>query len=285
MYIGIDIRPALRAKTGVGYYALNLVLSLIKLKQENQYHLFSNSFRDRFWLPQIRGQANWHMRDFRFPNLLMNYLWNHVGGFPINQLLKGIEVFHFTGAIAPRLKGISTVATVYDLYNLRHPEAVEKKHRISRQKLKCNLDSVSKIISISDFTKSDLMSLFGVSPEKIAVIPLGVNSEVFKPRPKPECDVYLKSRFQLEGDFLLYVGTLETKKNLSRLMEAFSLVRAQHPHVKLVLAGDPGKGSGQIQNQINALGLEKSIMCLGYLGEEQDLIFLYSKALAFIFAL
>lgn len=282
MNIGIDVRPALRAKTGVGNYVLNLVLSLIDLKRENQYHLFSNSFRDRFSLQQIHDLANWHIRDFRFPNLFMNYLWNHVGGFPINRLLDGIEVFHFTGAIAPRLEGISTVASVYDLYHLRHPEWVEKKHRVALHKWKDNLAGVSKIICISAFTKKDLVDFLGIPPEKIEVIPLGVNSGVFKPMNKQDCDQYLKTRFQLEGEFLLYVGTLETKKNLPQLIEAFRIVLARHPHLKLVMVGDPGKGFEEIQKKSRSLGLEKSIRRLGYLDADQNLPYLYCGALAFV---
>lgn len=281
MNIGIDIRPALKAKTGVGNYALNLVHALAELDRENRYHLFSSSFRDRFDLPQIQGLANWRVRDYRFPNSLMNFLWDKVGGFPINLLLNGIEVFHFTGAIAPALKNIATVATVYDLYHVRHPESVEPRHRVSRQALKTNLNAVSGVIAISAFTKSDLVDSLGISPEKIEVVPLGVDTRIF--RPLPGCAEYLKNRFALEDEYLLHVGTLENRKNLLPMLDAFNMIRARHPHLKLVLAGNPGKGFELIREKMQKLNIEKSVRHLGYLDADQDLPYLYGGASAFVF--
>lgn len=281
MNIGIDIRPALRAKTGVGNYVLNLITALVELDRENQYHLFSNSFKDRFSLPQIQGLPNWRIKDYRFPNRLMNCLWSHIGGFPISLLLRGVNVFHFTGAIAPSLQNIATLATVYDLYHVRHPESVEPRHRVSLQSLKDNLNAVSGIIAISAFTKSDLVEFLGVAPEKIEVVPLGVNTSIFKPL--LGCVEYLKNRFTLEGDYILHVGTLENRKNLLPLLDAFSLIQKRHPHLKLVLAGNPGMGFEQIRAKIQKLGLGKSIQCLGYLDGDQDLPYLYNGASALVF--
>lgn len=281
MNIGIDIRPALKAKTGVGNYVCNLISALVELDRENQYSLFSNSFRDRCDFPQIQGHSNWRVRDYRFPNKLMNYLWSQVGGFPISLLIRGVELFHFTGAIAPSLKGISTLATVYDLYHVRHPESVEPRHRVSPLDLKNNLKAVSGIIAISEFTKSDLVGYLGIAPEKIDVVPLGVNTQIFKSL--PGCAEYLKTRFALEGRYLLFVGTLENRKNLLPLLDAFSLILDRHSHLKLVLVGSPGMGFEQVQARMQARNLRNSVLSLGYVDADQDLPYLYGGAEAFVF--
>lgn len=281
MRIGIDIRPALKAKTGVGNYVFNLVTALAGLDRENQYALFSNSLKDRCGFPLIRALPNWRLKDYRFPNKLMNYVWNNIGGLPINMLIGDVDVFHFTGAIAPSIKGLATIATAYDLFHVRHPESVEPRHRVSLQDLKACLNSVSAIIAISEFTKSDLVGFLGISPEKITVVPLGVDTGIFKPMQGSE--EYLKNRFALEGDYILHVGTLENRKNILPLLDAFGLIRNQHPQLKLVLAGSPGKGFEQILEKMQRSGLEKSIRCLGYLESDQDLPYLYSGASAFVF--
>ena len=281
MNIGIDIRPALKAKTGVGNYVCNLVSALVELDRENQYSLFSNSFRDRCDFPQIQGHSKWRVRDYRFANKLMNYLWGQVGGFPISLLVRGVDVFHFTGAIAPSLKGISTLATIYDLYHVRHPESVEPRHRVSLHGLKNNLNAVSGIIAISEFTKSDLAGYLGIAPEKIDVVPLGVNTRVFKPL--TGCAEYLKNRFALEGRYLLFVGTLESRKNLLPLLDAFRMILDRHAHLKLVLVGSPGMGFEHIQTRMQAGNLKNSVLCLGYVDADQDLPYLYGGADAFVF--
>jgi alpha-1,3-rhamnosyl/mannosyltransferase len=143
------------------------------------------------------------------------------------------------------------------------------------------LGSVSSIIAISEFTKADLVEWLGIPREKITVVPLGVDTRMFKPMQGSAG--YLQDRFALEGDYILHVGTLENRKNLLPLLDAFSQVRKRHPHVRLVLAGNPGKGCEHVQEKIHKLGLEKAILRLGYLDGDQDLPHLYSGAKAFIF--
>lgn len=283
MDIGIDVRPALKAKTGVGNYVINLVRALADIDRENRYHLFSNSFKDRFRPPRLDDRADWRLRDFRFPNLLMDFAWDRVGGSAIRRLLGGIDIFHFTGNIAPGLKGIATVASVYDLYHVRHPGSVAGKHRVSRRGLEKNLNSVSKIICISAFTKADLTELFEVPPGKISVVPLGVDSLAFQPMDKRECARRLKDRFQIESDFLLFVGTLETRKNLPALVEAFRRVRERRPDLQLVLAGDAGEGFARVREKIRQVKLDGAVRLLGYLAEDEDLKCLYGGAAAFVF--
>lgn len=282
MNIGIDARPALKNRTGVGNYVLNLILALSRLDEENQYHLFSSSYKDRFNLPRINGLPNWHVKDYKFPNVIMNYLWNNMGRLSFNVLLGGMDVFHFTGDISYPLKNIPTVATIYDLYHLRHPESVEKKFRLDPMLFKEKINAVSKIIAISSFTKKDLMGLFDVPEEKISVIPLGVDPGVFKPLAETECAAYLKKTFQLEGDYLLCVGAMETRKNYAGMMDAFRLILDKQPHLKLVLVGGGGWGYERVLGKILESNMEKSVRLLGYLATE-DLNYLYNGARAFVF--
>ncbi|MBI4384074.1 MAG: glycosyltransferase family 4 protein [Nitrospinae bacterium] len=283
MNIGIDIRPALKARTGVGNYALNLAGALARLDRANRYYLFSNSFRDRLPEGLVEGRENLRIRDRRFPNLLMNFVWDRVGGWPISLLLRGLDVFHFTGAVSPGLKGVKTVATVYDLYHVRDPESVAEKHRVPQRRFAENLKSVSKIISISAFTRRDLCDIFGIPPEKVAVVPLGVDPDVFRPLDKNECRAYLRQKFRLDGDYLLFVGTLETRKNLTALAEAFRLVRSRHAGLKLVLAGGPGHGFDKVREKIREWGVEDSVFYPGYLEGAEDLVRLYCGADVFVF--
>jgi len=282
--IGIDARPALQDRTGVGNYVLHLLLGLSRLKAGNRYHLFFNSCRRRAAAPPwTNPPPDWQIRDYRLPNRLMNFLWNRMGRLTFDLFLKGADLFHFTGDIARPLPDIPTVATVYDLYHLRHPECVAAQFRIDPARFAEKINRIDQVIAISEFTKKDLMQLCGVPEEKISVIPLGVDAAAFTSGDARRRTARLKSRFQLEGDFLLSVGTLETRKNYPMLLEAFRQVQTARPDLQLVLAGGAGWGADQVRKTIHALNLGSRVYLPGYL-EPEDLACLYAGARAFVFA-
>ncbi|MFQ5672428.1 MAG: glycosyltransferase family 4 protein [Nitrospinales bacterium] len=283
MNIGIDARPALRRRTGVGHYVLNLVLGLSRLAAGNRHHLFFNSWRHRpAGPPWTNPPPDWRIRDYRLPNRLMNFLWNRMGRRTFDLFLPDAELFHFTGDIAHPLPDIPTVATVYDLYHLRHPECVAEKYRIDPARFAEKINSVARVIAISEFTKKDVMQLCDVPEEKISVIPLGVNAAAGLAGDARQHAARLKTRFQLEGDFLLGVGTLETRKNYPALLQAFRQVRAGHPSLTLVLAGGDGWGADEVRKIIRDLDLDSCVYLPGYV-EPDDLACLYAGARAFVF--
>ncbi|MEC7641338.1 MAG: glycosyltransferase family 1 protein [Nitrospinota bacterium] len=282
MNIGIDARPVLKYSTGVGNYVLNLILALSRQDHENPYHLFFSSYRDRpVNLPWVVPPANWHVKDYHLPSRLMNFLWNNMGKLSFNLLLDEVDIFHFTGDIAYPLKNIPTIATICDLYHLRHPECVDKKFRIDQPLFIKKIKAVSKIIAISEFTKQDLIELCGIQEKKIIVIHLGVDHSVFQTSDPLKCAALLKARFHLEEDFLLSVGTIETRKNYPRLIEAFRQIREKHPSLKLVLAGGKGWGFDQVEATVRFLGMESSVLLTGYL-QPEELTCLYGCARAFV---
>ena len=282
MIIGIDSRPVLKQSTGVGNYVHNLTLGLSRLDRESSYHLFFNSCRDRpANLPWEIPPFNWHLKDNRFPSRLMNVMWDNMGKLSFYLFLGEVDIFHFTGDIAYPLKNIPTIATIHDLYHLRHPECVDKKFRIDQAIFIKKINAVTKIIAVSVFTKHDLMDLCGIPEEKITVIHSGVDPLVFQIRDQLECTKMLKTRFHLEESFLLSVGTIETRKNYLPLLDAFCKVQKQCPSLKLVLAGGKGWGSNQIEQAIQALGINSSVLLTGYL-ELEELACLYNRAKAFV---
>ncbi|MFQ5444010.1 MAG: glycosyltransferase family 4 protein [Nitrospinales bacterium] len=125
------------------------------------------------------------------------------------------------------------------------------------------------------------MDLLGIAPNKISVIPLGVDRGVFKPIAKKEASAYLKKHLQLEGDYILFVGNLETRKNLPNLLEAVKCVRAKHPSLKLVLAGAQGWGFDRVFEKLVVEQMNSWVRLPGYL-RDSDLVYLYSGASAFV---
>ena len=111
-------------------------------------------------------------------------------------------------------------------------------------------DRPRRVIADSEATRRDLMRVYGTAGDKIAVVHLG-RDESFAPVRDPECLAEIRARYGIEGDYLLYVGTLQPRKNLLRLLEAFGRIAAasEAQDVQLVLAGQPGWQAREIEER------------------------------------
>jgi glycosyltransferase involved in cell wall biosynthesis len=281
--IGIDIRPALHKRTGVGNYVLNLVQSLAKLSVDEEFVLFSNSFKDRFDIDEFKELQNCSIRHFRYPNIALNLLWERFGGNILQKLTGDPNVLHFTGQIPKNPGNLPSIATVHDLFNIKFPESVSPEFRISAQKFARSLKKIKKIIAVSEYTKTDLINFLNIPGEKISVIPHGIDTKSFLASTDPsEINEKVKNRFGGSGDYVLCVGTLEPRKNYLKTLEAFKIVLKRFPGLKLVIAGGKGWQSDQIHQKVSALQLDSSVLFPGYVGYS-DLPILYKGASAFIF--
>lgn len=173
---------------------------------------------------------------------------------------------------------LPSMLTVYDLSHLRHAQY----HPAARVKLlethlENNIAKASRIVTISEFTKREIMQTFGTDESKIAVVPPAVDSSFRRPVAAIEL-VSLRDRYQLPTQFILSVCTLEPRKNLLTLMRAFCLLpdplRKRFP---LVLVGAKGWGNSALENMMVRLEQRGELMRLGYVGQ-RDLPLLYRAA-------
>jgi len=188
------------------------------------------------------------------------------------------DVYHETAFFPPALNGIPTVYTIYDLSLIKHRDK-HPRERVwfSEIFLKRRLPRAAHIITISDFTRSEVIEDLGVPPHKVTTVHLAQGS-VFHQRPQPEIRSVLESR-SLPKDYILFVGTLEPRKNLQLLVKALPLLRTDIP---LVLTGWSGWGERAWWDEIIRLGLEKRIILTGYV-DEPTLACLYGGASAFVY--
>lgn len=281
--IGIDARPALKQRTGVGNYVLNLVRSLSQIGTDEKFHLFSNSFKSEFEVHELLGFKNCAIHHFRFPNVLMNPLLERFGGQLLKTLTKDAKVFHFTGQIPKNPGNFQSVATVHDLFNVKFPESVAPEFRISPKKFAGSLKKMKKIIAVSEYTKADLINFLDIPEERITAIPHGINTKYFSDfTDSSEINAKIKNRFGGSGDYLLCVGTLESRKNYLKTLEAFKIILKSFPQLKLVIVGGRGWQSNLIHQKSKALQLDNSVLLPGYL-EHSDLSTIYRGASAFLF--
>jgi glycosyltransferase involved in cell wall biosynthesis len=219
MTVGFDLRPALRKPTGVGAYAMALAERMPMLARSDRFVFFSASLRDRFAGRAWPSNASLH--DSRIPVRLLNLAWNRLSWPPLDLLCGArLDLVHSPHPLIVPSRVGRHIVTVHDLFFLKRPELTRAEVRRDYAPLvRSHAARADGIISVSQHTASDLMTLLQVPASRITVIPNGVDP-LFRNPPSPRDVASVLERHALPQGFLLYVGSDEPRKNLARLVEA-----------------------------------------------------------------
>ena len=280
MHVTIDARYVAATQSGVGMYTTNLVQALAALDPENQY-----TYIIREGQPELQVGPNFRPWTTRvsFENHWVGDLWQNLY-LPFRLQGRGVDLFHGPAVFLPLTKlGFRTVVTIHDLVAFRFPETIPMKYALyMRLMIRMAVRSADRVIAASLQTRDDLVDRLRVPPEKIAVIHGGLDSR-FEPVRDPFRLAKVRRRYGLHSPYILFVGNLEPRKNLVRLIEAFNQLKARDafPH-QLVIAGKRGWLFRPIFESVERLGLGREVVFTGYVSPE-DLPALYSMADVFAF--
>ena len=278
MRVGYDIGPITEAPTGVGRYAYQLLRRLVALDSGVEYRGFSVGTKAPA-LGELGSVVS--CRHVRVPARAMYRVWNVLGVPKVDRLLGGVDVYHATNYYLPPTASAKTVLTVYDLAFLAHPEWCSPKIvRVFSTTIRRAARRADAILACSESGKQDIVRLLEVPPEKVTVA-LGAVDEGLAPVERGRAAAELERRYGIATPFLLFVGTLEPRKNIAALVRAFAQVGAEIPH-SLVLAGSIGWNAEPIFEAIESAGLGPRIVRPGYV-PDSDLPLFYSAADAFVF--
>jgi glycosyltransferase involved in cell wall biosynthesis len=290
MTIAIDIRCLMHPHySGVAEYAYNLLDNLFKLDNQNQYKLFYNSQQNiaanlpGFSYPNVKKFG------FNYSNKLLNLSLKLFAYPKLDQLLSGAEVFFLPNLnFSAFTKNCKKILTIHDLSFQLYPEYFSPKQRfwhnfINPKKLITNCE---KIIADSENTKNDLINLYRTPATKIKVIHSGLDHNLYKPITLPnfQCQQF-KNKYQLPENFILFLGTLEPRKNISGIIQAFDLLKLKYPeynNLHLVIAGEKGWNHKKIFQLAENSPFTKQIFYLDYIKRE-DKPLIYNLAKLFIF--
>jgi glycosyltransferase involved in cell wall biosynthesis len=253
MKIALDGMPLASQLTGVGHYTRELARNLAVVAPSDSFTFIS-------------------------PRGLLKRRWWSLG-LPLYLLRNSLDLFHGTNYEIPLWSRRPTVVTIHDLSLLLHPEVHEQK-LVARAGWRFPLmaKSASKIITPSNSVKAEVCEAFKVDPDKVAVTPEAPRPE-FRRREDPE----LLRRLAIDQDFVLFVGTIEPRKNLRRLVNAFEqLLCTTSLSPKLVITGGQGWLMDDFASTIKQKGLNDRIVLTGYL-EDEDLCTLYSTCAVFVY--
>lgn len=279
MRIGIDCRtilnPGLGEGAGVGHYTYFLVKHLLRNDRKNTYVLF---FDNR--LPDTKEfeQANVEIRHFAFSQYkkFLPFSYSHM--LITAMLLKEkLDVFHAPANIVPLTYPKTSVVTIHDLAIYKNPAWFPMQVFSTRLLVPQSLRKAQHIIAVSESTKQDLEEIFGVRPEKMSVIYEAPLTDVLHVKDR---NVDVLEKFQLTLPYIFFVGTIDPRKNLEMLLEAFAIVRkhSELKSVQLVLAGGKGYRHDRVLDRIAQLHLGPAIKYLGYVTHNEKLALLKNAA-------
>lgn len=272
MKIGFDAsRITVSQKTGSENYAYNLLRELLNIDQVNEYTLYLREDPPNY----VKDKTNVSCKKISLPRL-----WTQAG-LASEMVFSPPDVLFMPAHTMPvfRRPGLKVVVTIHDL----GAEFLKQYHQFPH-KLYLNKSTeyaskyATNLIAVSEATKKDLTNKLGVPPERITVVYEAWDKELFH-RPSAQEVSEVKSRYNLGNEYFVFVGTIQPRKNLERLIESFSRAKVG---LDLVLAGKPGWLSEPIYSAPRRFGVEDRVKFLGHV-PNNDLPGLYGGSKAMVF--
>ena len=274
MLIGVDGNEAnVTEKVGVSVYTLKLLHYFQKKSAEDLSFIIFLKTKPNQDMPQVHPQFNYQI----VPG---NFLWSQTF-LPIElykQKFLGnkIDVFFSPAHYIPRFSPAPLVVTIHDLSYFYYPDEFLKKDLYQLKNwTKYSAEKAKKIIAVSNTTKKDIVRFYQTPEEKIEVVYNGYE--------KTSNIKHLASNSSIEKvePYILYVGTIQPRKNIGTLIEAFAKFKTAHPELKLVIAGKKGWLYEETFIKVKKMNLEKHVRFLGFV-DDPTLISLYKHAFWFV---
>jgi glycosyltransferase involved in cell wall biosynthesis len=277
MRIGVDAHAVERDGSGNCTYIRNLLKALCKIDNQNEYVLYVTDIRHPFYQDFLPFE---HVKIKPIP--VKNPFIRIPFCLAWETLKDSLDILHVQ-YIAPPLHRGKLVAIIHDLGFLYYPEFFSK-FEVFRSKIliRSTAKRSDKIITGSDFSKNDIVQSYGINPHKIEVVPLGV-SPAFKPESDATKIQKISEKYRIQKPYILCVGRLNPRKNLTTLVEAFAILKREKsiPH-KLIITGKEDFGTQKIIRSIKKTDYFRDVLFTGYV-DDQDLNSLYNGADVFLY--
>ncbi len=243
---------------GIGVYTNNLWSEFSTLLESQHAVSFGNTKLDSSEAQKNLGSIEHLPVSYNYQSVLSLFTGtNFIGS---HKLDNQIDLFFAPDHHIPRFKNIPVVATIMDAIPLAHPKFVSQHlRRFKNSAFKKTVHWADHIVTISEYSKKDIIKYFAIEEEKISVVPLGVNDKFFDRVPEIEKQKVLE-KYNLKLNFFVFVGTLQPRKNILRLIEAFELlpleIQSTNP---LVIIGKYGWGEEKLLKKLQKTDLNINI--------------------------
>ncbi|MFA6587714.1 MAG: glycosyltransferase family 1 protein [Patescibacteria group bacterium] len=308
MRIGIDAsRANCKEKTGTEWYAFYLIKALFKhIQPQDQVILY---LKDQPIVDWGEMPVNFNFKILNWPP---KFLWTQIR-LSLEMLLKPVDILFVPAHTIPIICPKNTLTTIHDI-GFEHNQSLYDQKDISRKGLGKNFlnfivrlvtlgkyganeydyhrfsarlafKKCKNILTVSEFSKKDIINTYKIEPERITVIYNGVNTDKFNISVKNDLTKIheIQGRIGIKPPYLMTLGRIEKKKNSLGLVEAFCLLKKEKGFndFKLLMVGKPGFGYSEILNKIKSYGLEKEIYLPGWVAD-QDIPYLLASAEVFL---
>jgi len=286
MKIAFEMHPVLSTeKTGVGFYTENLIRHTIKENPKNEfiaeYFLFKNKKNTRAMVREYSGMLPYECCFPRFIYRMVSILIP----LPYRWFFRNdASVRHFFNYIVPPFAGGKNVVTIHDLGFRRFPETVALRTRwLLRASLRRSIARADVILAISEFTRQEILHFYRCPPEKVQVLYAGVDQEKYHAHISLAEIARVKNKYGIDGSYILYLGTLEPRKNIERLLCAYAQFKQRHADAPaLVIAGRKGWLYDGIFQRVVTCGIDLHVHFTGY-ADDRDKPGLLAGAMFFCF--
>jgi glycosyltransferase involved in cell wall biosynthesis len=275
MRVAIDARKL--HDFGIGTYIRNLLRHLARIDQHTEYVL-------------LCGEADLGVAAQLGPNFRAvlepspNYSVREQFHVPWVLRRERPDLYHAPHYVLPAAINCNSVVTIHDCIHLMFPQYLPNRmaYAYARAQMWTAAHRSDCILTVSDASKRDILHLFNIPPEKIVVVYNAIDAH-FSVTPPPDAVARVRERYQLDHRFVLYVGNIKPHKNLVRLIEAFSELRAGDlEDIKLLIIGDEISKLPALRHAVHRHKLHKHVRFLGYVPDDQ-LAVLYRLAAVFVF--
>jgi glycosyltransferase involved in cell wall biosynthesis len=265
-------------RAGVSFYIEQLLTHLAQVDSANHYTIYTTR---GLGAAELGLPSRFEVRPSRLPtiNPRVRIPWEQFLA-PLLLRLNGADLFHGTLNVIPFACPVPGIVTVHDLAFIRFPHTFRSYNRTYLDfATRLSVRRAARVLAVSEHTKHEVVGLLGVPPERVVVTPNAARAH-FRP-PDAATLAQFRARKELPEQFVLYVGTLEPRKNLTTLLDAYSQV-VRSSNAPLIVGGGKGWLYDAVFERLEALGLRDRVHFVGYLDEE-DLPLWYAAATVFVF--
>lgn len=289
LIISFEASPLVNnAKTGIGYCESGQVTEISKA------HLGTDRIKFEFFSLRNHDRKLARIEPYLMDNCEINmsrfsgFVYKAVSTFiplPYSWFFgKGSDITHFFNYIVPPFVHGKKVVTIHDMVYKAFPETMNSKTRILLNlAMNKSMKRADVVVTDSEFSRSEIIKYFPQYRDKVEVVPCGVDCDMFKPIQDRSIIEKVKANHNIKGKYFLYLGTLEPRKNLTRLVKAYEILsRRKEDCPLLVLAGGKGWLYDEIFEEVNKSGLGDKVIFTQYIPGE-EICPLMNGAEAFVF--
>ncbi|MBI4272316.1 glycosyltransferase family 4 protein [Candidatus Uhrbacteria bacterium] len=265
MTIGIDASRAFRGKkTGTEWYSYHVIQEIVRQNQSDLIVLYV----DRKVTSEEIGFDIPQSVKIKYLGWPIRRLWTQ-GRLSLEMLIHSPDVLFVPSHAIPLIHPKKTVTTIHDVGFLQYPESYSQKDlRYLQWSTQYAVENASSLITVSEFSKRELISHYRASQQKIHVIHLGYDEDIYHPYPQDEI-LPVQKKYHLHTPYLLCIARLESRKNIPFFIDVFDVMKENGYAGEFVLIGQEGYDAKKILNRIKASPFASSIHYLGWIEEKE----------------